>query len=292
MPVEHVLPPLRNKSYGGAWSIHDSESVEFLRGIDHKTGDRKKFLDDYRQWISVGKDFKGLEQFQHVDFSAGTTETFGQFYLQHMDKRLRLIKGEYFYHWLMGRNYYKSCVEIGVEPLRAGDVVVMSCPFSGTGNKPVDFYQILEHCEQLEIPVLLDLAYINISSINEINLNYKCIHTVTTSLSKVFPVENNRIGIRFRRDFYDDTLFAYNENDYVNLYSVNIGHQLIKKFENSWLHDKYSATQQDTCSQLGVVASNCVIFGLADKGHFDEYNRGGDVNRLCFSRIWDQRIDA
>ena len=38
--------------------------------------------------------------------------------------------------------------------------------------------------------------------------------------------------------------------------------------------------------------SDCVIFGLAKKGQYDEYNRGGDHNRLCFSRVWDGRINV
>ena len=288
---QKVLPPLRGKSYGGAWSIHDQESTNFLNTITVEKGNRSAFVQDYRDWFSNNKNFKGLGAYKHVDFSAGTTEAFGQFYFRHLDKRLRLLKGEYFYHWLMARNYFTSSAELGTEPLSKGDVVVMSCPFSGTGNLPPNFYDILSQCEKLEIPVMLDLAYINISCINDLDLDFKCIQEITTSLSKVFPVENHRIGIRMRRDFYDDSLFAYNENDYVNLYSVNIGHKLITKFNINWLYNKYETMQIQTCDSLGIEKSDCVIFGLAEKGTFDEYHRGGEYNRLCFSRKWDGRID-
>ena len=292
MPIKTVLPPLRNKPYGGAWSIHDKESLVYLQNIVPQKGHRKKFLMDYKEWIMQDNDFSGLDKFNHVDFSAGATETFGLFYNQHMDKRLRLFKAEYFYHWLMARNHFKGAVEIGSEPLAQGDVVVISCPFSNTGNMVENFYDILEQCEDLKIPVMLDLAYINISKIKELNLNYKCIHTITTSLSKVFPVENIRIGIRFTRDFYDDWLVAYNQNDYVNLYSVNVGQKCIDRFDNDWLYTKYRSKQIETCEKLHVSPSDCVIFGLAKKGQYDEYNRGGDHNRLCFSRVWDGRINV
>ena len=96
--------------------------------------------------------------------------------------------------------------------------------------------------------------------------------------------------IRLRRDFYDDSLYAYNENDYVNLYSVNVGQKLIEKFSNNWLYDKYETIQIQTCDNLGIKKSDCVIFGLAEKGSYEEYNRGGEYNRLCFSRAWDGRI--
>ena len=133
----------------------------------------------------------------------------------------------------MARNYFKKFDRINQSPLETGDVVVMSCPFSGTGTIPENFYDILEQCDKLSIPVMLDLAYINISNIGHLNLDYKCIQTVTTSLSKVFPVETLRVEV-----------------------------------------------------------SDCVIFGLAEKGKFDEYDRGGTMNRLCFSRSWDGRVNV
>jgi len=190
----------------------------------------------------------------------------------------------------MARNYFKQSEAIGDSPLAKGDVVVISCPFSGTGNIPETFYEVLDQCQSLAIPVMLDLAYINITDINKLNLDYDCVEVITTSLSKVFPVETNRIGIRLRRKNYDDSLYAYNQNNYVNLYSVSIGHDLIKKFDNKWLTSKYRSRQKDLCWELGCRISDSVIFGLAKKGNFDEYDRGGEYNRLCFSRLWDGRI--
>ena len=285
-----VLPPLRHKPYGGAWSIHDPESVSIIDSIKPTQGDTKEFLHDYSQWFRAGKDLQGIGKFSNVDFSAGTTDTFYMFYFRHLDRRLRLFKDEYFVHHMIARNYFKDHMVIDQAPLQKGDVVVMSCPFSNTGTLPDNFYSILAKCDQLKIPVMLDLAYINISNISDLNLEYDCIQTITTSLSKVFPVENFRIGIRFEKQLYDDPMVALNQNNYLNLHSVNIGHTLIKKFSNSWLFEKYREKQLSYCEKLGLEASDCVIFGLAQKGKFDEYNRGGSKTRLCFSRVWDERI--
>jgi len=285
-----VLPPLRHKPYGGAWSIHDPESVSTINCIEPTQGDTKEFLHDYSQWFRAGKNFEGIKKFSNVDFSAGTTDTFYMFYFRHVNKRLRLFKDEYFVHHMIARNYFKNHIVIDQAPLETGDVVVMSCPFSNTGTLPDNFYSILAKCDQLKIPVMLDLAYINVSNISHLNLEYDCIQTITTSLSKVFPVENFRIGIRFEKQLYDDPMVAVNQNNYLNLHSVHIGHTLIKKFSNSWLFEKYREKQLSYCEKLGLEASDCVIFGLAQKGKFDEYNRGGSKTRLCFSRVWDERI--
>lgn len=287
-----VLPPLRHKPFGGAWSIHDPECTSLLAQMHLQPGNRKAFLQDYHDWFSNGIDLQGLSQYQHIDFVAGTTETFHMFYYRHMDRRLRLFRDEYFYHHMMRRNYFKNYAELDHKTLQKNDVVVMSCPFSGHGGVPENFYDILESCERLQVPVMLDMAYINISNIKTINLNYKCIETITTSLSKIFPVENLRIGIRLERHLYDDPVHAYNQNDYVNLQSIHAGHQLIKKFDNQWLYKKYHGAQVELCHTLGVRPSQCVIFGIAKRGMFDEYNRGGEINRLCFSKVWDRRTDV
>ena len=289
MAQRNVLPSLRDKPYGGAWSIHDVEALAVLQeGSSHV--DTKDFLNDYKEWIQQDKKLAGLDGYQHVDFSAGTTETFHMFYMRHLDRRLRLFKDEYFYHHMIGRNYFKETSTLCPGTLKKNDLVVMSCPFSGTGNIPENFNEILTECDSLSVPVMLDLAYLNISDIKELDLGFKCITTVTTSLSKVFPVEKNRIGIRLERDLYDDPMVAYNQNDYLNSDSVAIGQKLIKKFDNMWLHDKYKDLQKTTCDEMGLTPSRCVIFGLGSKGTYDDYNRGGNFNRLCFSRTWDKRI--
>jgi len=289
---KQVLPPLRDKPYGGAWSIHDKESVDFLANIEHKAGDKNQFNNAYKEWILAENDFYGLNKFNQIDFSAGTTESFHMFYFRHLHKRLRIYKGEYFYHHLMGRNYFKEFELLENEPIQKNDVVVMSCPFSNTGNLPENFYGILQQCDTQKVPVMLDLAYISVSNIKNLDLTYKCIQTVTTSLSKVFPVEHYRIGIRFERELYDDTLVAYNQNDYLNLFSVNVGQQLISKFNNKWLYNKYKKMQSDECKKLGLDKSSCVIFGLDNNDRYPEYKRGTKINRLCFSRKWDKRINA
>ncbi len=109
MEQQKVLSPLRDKKYGGAWSIHDIESVNFIKNIHTKQGDRRKFLTEYKDWIQEGKKFSGLENYKHVDFSAGTTETFMHFYLGHLDKRLRLLKGEYFFQLACGPQLFQQC---------------------------------------------------------------------------------------------------------------------------------------------------------------------------------------
>jgi histidinol-phosphate/aromatic aminotransferase/cobyric acid decarboxylase-like protein len=157
-------------------------------------------------------------------------------------------------------------------------------PFADTGNVPENLFAILDRCEDLKIPVLLDLAYINLAVGLELDLNYKCIDTVTSSLSKVFPLSDHRIGIRLQQEFVDDTLFAYNQNQYINLYSASIGHEVIKKYSADHSFKKYRLRQLAVCEELSIIPSSSFIFGIDKNNLYPEYNRGAISNRLCLSK--------
>jgi hypothetical protein len=288
--VANTLPNNRNKIYGGAWSIRDTWALKEIQNVPEQDMDTAEFCSLYHAWVANNRDFKGWQSFKHLDFSNGTTETFDKFYLEHQGLRLRLLKGEYFYHQIQARLLFKDRFEwLDKDTLAKGDVVVMSCPFSDTGNVPDNLDDILTVCDRLDVPVMLDMAYISMSDIKHLDLSHQCIKVLTTSLSKIFPVEQHRIGLRMRREFKDDTLVAYNQNQYVNRHSVNIGNHMIKTFSNDWLVDRYKQRQQDLCRRLEVVPSSCVIFGIDHDHHFNEYNRGGASNRLCFSKVFDGR---
>jgi histidinol-phosphate/aromatic aminotransferase/cobyric acid decarboxylase-like protein len=289
-----TLPNLKNKPYGGAWSIHNSEVLAFVK-IHHKpysNTDVQQFLQDYSQWMCGGHTIHGIDQFKHLAYANGTTEVFDKFYLKHTDKRLRLWPGEYFYHQIQGREIFKKFAWINEGPIKQNDVVVVSMPFANTGGIPDGYQQVLEQCEILNVPVMIDMAYLNISKSANFNVDFKCITTIATSLSKVFPVETLRIGMRLEREFIDDTLSAYinQDNPYMNHSAAHVGHRLISNYSSQWVWKTYFQQQHDMCAKLNIAPSNCVIFGVDHKGDYPEYSRGSTKNRLCFSRIWDKRI--
>ena len=61
-------------------------------------------------------------------------------------------------------------------------------------------------------------------------------------------------------------------------------------FNNQYILDNYKDKQTQFCNDLKLTPSQCVIFGIDLNNSHKEYNRGGDTNRLCFSRVWDGRI--
>ena len=291
----HTMPNLKDKPYGGAWSIHEQETVDFVKNNTQPLAkpDVKHFLNNYYQWMQQGHKINGIEKYKHLAFSNGTTETFDKFYMQNTKRRLRLWKGEYFYHQIVAReNFYDNFAWIEDGPILDMDVVVVSLPFANTGGVPEYFDQIMRLCCYRNVNVLIDMAYINISKPIEVNLDYDCIKVITTSLSKVFPVETYRIGLRMMKDYLDDSLQAYVDQatPYVNLNSIHLGQQLIDQFENDYIVKKYQPAQLEYCNQLRLTPSDCVIFGIDRNNTYPEYKRGTETGRMCFSKLWDKRI--
>lgn len=303
------LPDNKNRIYGGAYSVHDQDLMSARDQLIRKftaidvditsTAEKIKsdFISLYSDWLFRGFNFKNTKLYTNACVTQGTTESFAQFYIRYRDRhRLRIKKGEYFYHQMMKSLWYSDKFSwLDDDDLRPGDVLLLSVPFADTGDRHGNLNDLLDKCDKLNIPVMLDLAYLNLtvdSVFNQqIDFARPCIKYAVSSLSKVFPVENLRIGIRLQKEFYEDQLYVINEKNYnyINLLSAYVGHGMMQQFGPDYMFNKFRSEQLVMCQQLGLTPSPCFIFGIDHNHLYPEYNRGGDSNRLCFSRIWDGR---
>jgi hypothetical protein len=305
------LPDNKNKIFGGAYGVHDRELVEYrdqlikefttLDSSDTAVAESIKhnFFEVYKTWLFAGFNFAGNELYRHACFTQGTTESFAQFYIRYRNNhRLRIAKGEYFYHQMMKTLWYTDKFAwIDEDILRPGDVMLISVPFADTGSLPANLNQLLDECDRLEIPVMLDFAYLNLtigSAFDHyIDLSRPCIKYIVSSLSKAFPVENLRIGIRLQKEQYEDQLYVINETNYnyINLLSAYVGTGMMKKFPSDYMFNRYRQSQLDLCKQMNLEPSPCFNFGIDHHNIYPHYNRGNNSNRLCFSRLWDGRSE-
>lgn len=285
---------LKALPYGSIHPVHNPDLEIEINDIIKKVVDddclnnleiHNIFLENYKNWIQLTKNnvINGLELFKAAVFSNGTTEAFDKFYLKHSRCRLRYFRGEYMYHTAIGKHYFNEVSYIDDEPITHNDVVVISFPFANTGTEHPKYKDILNQCNLLQVPVLIDCAYINISGGLIFDFNFNCIEEIVFSLSKAFPVGHLRIGMRLTRTDNDDPLFVYNKNKYINRLGAAVGNEIIKRYSPDYNYNNYRAKQLKFCKELKVEPSPVVVFGTS-KELYPEYNRGGEVNRLCFSK--------
>jgi hypothetical protein len=173
------------------------------------------------------------------------------------------------------------------DDLLPGDSLVISLPFSDYGAQHPDWQSIMKRCDQLDIPVCIDLAYWGISRNLYLDLReHHCIEQVTCSLSKPFwTLENHRVGVRFSRSYNNDGISMINEVNMQNLYSMSLGNHFMQQFDCDWITDKFKASQESICNKLGLLATDTVIFGSGGPD-FTHYNRGiANHNRVCVSEF-------
>ncbi len=294
--MKYALHNLKQLSFGGASAVEDPVMLSSVSTIITSTPDQNsarlldntihlKFLDEYKNWIldSKNNSLKNLDQFPVACYSLGTSESFDKFYLKNSQRRFRCFRGEYMYHAASWRNYFPNWSYIEDQPLDKNDAVVISMPFSDTGNIHINMQETLDQCTHLGIPVLVDCAFYGLCQGIEFDFAQECITDITFSLSKTFPVSHLRIGMRLTRKDDDDSLLVHHKTIYVNRLGAGVGLDLIRKYSSDYNYNTWGNTQKLFCDQLGVATSNTVIFGI-DHGNYPQYSRGTGTNRLCFAR--------
>jgi hypothetical protein len=283
----------RKLPFGHSAAIIDEFTITTLHQMDldlpkilYGESLTEQFCLQYIKWIksTTCNTVYGLDGFPFYTYSNGTSEAFDKFYMRNRTRRFRCFKAEYLYHQLAWRNSWPDWKYIEDDDIKPNDAVVISLPFADTGDKHKLHDQILNLCDQLGVPVLIDCAYFGISSDIIFDFDYSCITDVVFSLSKTFPVAHARIGMRLTRIDDDDSMFVYHKSLYNNRIGAAIGTYFLDRYSPSYIPDKYKSRQHKFCNYLKITPSKTVLFGTATDTWL-QYNRGGETNRLSLHKF-------
>ncbi len=287
-----------SKAVRGARPIVNETVKDHYDNFVFKPVSLGSYTNVWRNWLTftTNKSIHGLDNFKFADYTQGTSQTFDQFVLRHSQQReIVTLKGEFQYHGCISKavryrnvdhdNYY-FFAERGLQAL------IISAPFSDFGCIHPKFDEIMQICDQLDIPVCLDLAYWGISKNVHLDLDkYPAIKEVTCSLSKPFyTLENHRVGVRFTREYVDDGISMLNEVSMQNTYSMSLGVHYMREFSPDWNWETYQSRYEEVCNEFGFIYTDTVIFGLGDEARHAQYNRGVPGNyRVCISEYLNNR---
>jgi hypothetical protein len=288
------LPNLKHLEFGGAAAIPDPDAMKIVASIlaqpavDQWLHDKDlhhRFVEQYRRWIisTESNKIRGLQLYPVSASSQGTSESFDKFYLKNHTRRFRCFKGEYMYHAASWKTCFPNWSWIDDGAIQAGDAVVMSYPFSDTGDKHPAMDHVLDQCDRLGVPVLIDCAFFGACHGLEFDFDRESITDITFSLSKTLPVPHARIGIRFTKKDDDDGLMIHHKTAYVNRLALGLGIDIMMQIGPDHCCGKFVQKQNLICQDLGVEPSATVFLGIDKQGRWPQYNRGTDTNRLCIA---------
>lgn len=299
MATPEALPSKKHLPFGGARAINNHVIEEFINFVT-TTGFMEhvrqpmivpRFLERYRGWLSNSgfNSITGLDALHTTCMANGTTEVFDKWYIRHRQRRLRIFRGEYMYHQAVHRNLGMDMQWLEEEPLHSNDHVIISMPFADNGSVHHETQSVLDSAAVMSVPVLIDSAYMGLTSGISFDYSHPAIDTVAFSLSKTFPVAHARIGMRLSRVDIDDGLDIYRKTTYENRWGAALGNLLLTNYDVDYNVKTYGHWQQYKCQELGVTASPTVLFGLGGP-EWSDYNRGGLHNRLFLGGLYERQI--
>ncbi|MNT30897.1 hypothetical protein D3C72_1667140 [compost metagenome] len=197
---------------------------------------------------------------------------------------MKVLKGEYPFHRDVFESLGFSWSWLELENLNSSDFVILSVPFSGDGEIHPQLIEILNRCEKLQVPVLIDCAFAGLSDLVLPKIDgFQCVQKICFSLSKIFNLGTLRCGFEFSR-YQKGANYTLTQWDYGQKVAAYVGMQLMKQFPLHFIFTKYRERQIQICQQLKIQPSATVLFGLGDNT-WKEFSRDGFANRICLSEI-------
>lgn len=218
------------------------------------------FLDNIDKWIRNHKFavYKNLDVFDRRDAILGTTHQLDELHWLYKG-RIATFKGEYKYHRRLTDFKVKQMRHyLELEP---NDVLIVSYPSCITSGLIDDFSDTLDYCNNNNIPVHIDGAWLGQCRNFEFDVSHPAVQSVSVSLSKALGMGSNRIGIRYSRNAEVGPISIMNDFKYVNIADMWIGNAMMEKFGSDYWWKNYSNLYSKVCADFSLKEANSIHIG-------------------------------
>lgn len=214
----------------------------------------REFTHEASQWFADSKinNILGWSSLPCVDVTMGCTH-----YVESLAQRygwdgFQILKNEYAYYTLMGKH------GVEIDQLEYNKPLIVTMPHWTFCDLRPEWPDVLKICEQRNIDIHIDMAWIITARDISIDFSHPCIKSVGMSLSKL-GLQWSRIGLRFSRQKTMDSVTIF--NDYyqdTNTVLTSVGYFWIKHFERDYLWEIYGRSHHDLCESLGLRPSKII----------------------------------
>lgn len=284
-----VKKPINYKLTKSSIPIQSKKVENFIKKnlrnlhIEAKNISHEEVQEAFKKFLTTNTNNKiDINEFKYLDYCNGTSQAISEFVARNNKRRLRVSGTDFVLSRIVGNAYGSKIVPLENEKIKKNDCVVMSFPFSGNGSYYPNYEEVLDQCDQLDVPVMIDGAYFGIGNGINYPLNHKCVTDFATSLSKCHGVQDYRIGMRFRKEYVDDHISFSREVGVFNRFAACLGSRLMSTFSHNWIIENVKPQQEKICKELNLIETNTLTFALGDVAQWPEYKRGNDA-RICIS---------
>lgn len=245
---------------GHATTFSDSElektKNQIISGqIDLSKFDHFSFNTTFHNFIHSNKNwqFDGLKDFE-IDTCIGATQFIDNTIMKFGLENIQILENDYFYYTRLNPN--KTWAQIG--NLTPNTPMIISYPFSGYGDIHPQMNAILDECLSKNIDLYIDSAWTTSAKTLSFDFSHPCIKEIAFSLSKGFGLYWNRIGIRYRKHNYDDSIHIMNKFNMINRMPKLIGLYIMNKYPIDYLWQTYGELYFEVCKQFLLRPTQCI----------------------------------
>lgn len=141
-----------------------------------------------------------LDQLSHRDITIGCHHFIDNLISRNGIENIQIFEHDYKYYSRLNPKINYSTLE----NLNPNKPLVIAAPFPGALDLHNNWKKIIDECNQKNISVHIDAAWLSAARDIQIDLSQQCIKSICISLSKGLGLSWNRIGVRWSRE-YDKT---------------------------------------------------------------------------------------
>lgn len=243
---DHVFERLQLEVLEGKMNTDVSDSIY------------RKFIDLTQSHIMGSKlnMLRGLESYPEKDIIIGCTQFIDDLYMQ---GPIQVLADDYKYHQRLGLAQIRS-----VGNLLPRMALIISVPFPRYGKIHPQMGEILAEASDKNIPIHVDGAWITCSRNIDFDLDHPCIKSIGISLSKGLGLGWNRVGVRWRRTVYDDSISIMNKFNMSNKTLIKVGIHYLENIEPDYLWNTYGDRYRKVCRDFDLEETDSIHIAMRD----------------------------
>ena len=220
----------------------------------------ENFKLECQSWLdkSTLNKLQGLDTFLRKDIIIGCTQFIDNLYMQ---GPVQVLQGDYRYHERLDLANIRT-----VGSLISEMPLIVAMPFPNIGAPHEQMQDILEECRTKQIPVHIDGAWTSCCRDIHFDFSHSAIQSVGISLSKGLGLGWNRIGLRWSRQFKQDSVTIMNDFRMNNRALVMIGLHFIRNLPTDYLWNTHGEQYYKVCNDFGLTPTKSIYLALRD-GH-------------------------
>lgn len=259
-PITNNIPPFSNDE------MLLKTRIDFYRSNNLKfiTTEYKDFISAFECSIKENKSIKilGLDKFRYKDVIIGCQHFLDNLIIEHGLNNLQFFEGGYGYFKKLNPNLQHTTLDT----LQLGKPLIIEYPFPKYQGEHPQYHEIIQCCNEKNIDVYLDCAWLPISWDLELDLDQPCIKGLAISLSKNYGLHWSRIGVRWHRNLKKDSIFLQNQYRMISYSNLIIGKFYLDKLPMDYIVQKYKEKYINICKEFDLLPGKTIMVAHALNG--------------------------